>query len=158
MIEVAVTPDMLVSARDKAVEMGKLKNSITNGAGNIAGFIGEDIAQHILGGRLINTFHYDLLLKNGTRLDVKTKQTSVKPLPSYSCSIASLNIEQDCDYYCFVRVKNDFSVGWYLGVYEKQQYLKDAVFLKKGCVDESNGYVVKSDCYNLAISQLKDRP
>jgi hypothetical protein len=149
---------MLIEARDKAVEMGKLKNSILNGAGNIAGFIGEAIAQKVLGGQLINTYHYDLVLPNNTTLDVKTKQTSVKPLPSYSCSIASLNTEQFCNYYCFIRVKNDFSIGWYLGVYEKEQYFKDATFLKKGSVDESNGYVVKSDCFNLPISQLKELP
>lgn len=158
MIEVAITPTMLVEARDKAAEMGKLHNSITSGAGNIAGFIGEAIAQQVLGGKLDNTYDYDLVLNNGTKIDVKTKQTSVKPLDSYDCSIANLNTKQQCDYYAFVRVKNDFTVGWYLGVYEKQQYMLDAVFMKRGTIDPSNGYVVKSDCYNLKINQLKERP
>lgn len=158
MIEVVITADMLVSARDKAVEMGKLRNSILNGAGNIAGFIGESVAQQVLGGDIVNTMDYDLVLNDGLKLDVKTKQTSVKPLPTYSCSIAALNTKQNCDYYCFVRVKNDFSVGWYLGVYDKQQYFEDAVFLEKGTVDDSNGYVVKSDCYNIPISKLKETP
>lgn len=158
MIEVAITPTMLVEARDKAAEMGKLHNSITSGAGNIAGFIGEAIAQQVLGGKLDNTYDYDLVLDNGTKIDVKTKQTSVKPLDSYDCSIANLNTKQQCDYYAFVRVKNDFTVGWYLGVYEKQQYMLDAVFMKRGTIDPSNGYVVKSDCYNLKINQLKERP
>lgn len=158
MIEVAITPTMLVEARDKAAEMGKLRNSITSGAGNIAGFIGEAIAQQVLGGKLDNTYDYDLVLNNGTKIDVKTKQTSVKPLDSYDCSIANLNTKQQCDYYAFVRVKNDFTIGWYLGVYEKQQYMLDAVFMKRGTIDPSNGYVVKSDCYNLKINQLKERP
>ena len=158
MIEVVVTPTMLVEARDKAVEMGRLHNSIMNGAGNIAGFIGEAIAQQVLGGKLDNTYDYDLVLDNGKTVDVKTKQTSVKPLDTYDCSIAALNTKQKCDYYCFVRVKNNFSVGWYLGVYDKQQYMEDAVFMKKGQVDDSNGYTVKSDCYNLKISMLKEKP
>lgn len=158
MIEVVITSEMLVEARDKAAEMGKLRNSITSGAGNIAGFIGEAIAQQVLGGKLDNTYDYDLVLDNGTKIDVKTKQTSVKPLPTYDCSIANLNTKQQCDYYAFVRVKNDFTVGWYLGVYEKQQYMLDAVFMKRGTIDPSNGYVVKSDCYNLKINQLKERP
>ena len=149
---------MLVEARDKAAEMGKLRNSITSGAGNIAGFIGEAIAQQVLGGKLDNTYDYDLVLEDGTKIDVKTKQTSVKPLDSYDCSIANLNTKQQCDYYAFVRIKNDFTVGWYLGVYEKQQYMLDAVFMKRGTIDPSNGYVVKSDCYNLKINQLKERP
>lgn len=154
MIEVAITPTMLVEARDKAAEMGKLHNSITSGAGNIAGFIGEAIAQQVLGGKLDNTYDYDLVLDNGTKIDVKTKQTSVKPLDSYDCSIANLNTKQQCDYYAFVRVKNDFTVGWYLGVYSKELYMRDAVFMKKGTVDPSNGYVVKSDCWNLKINKL----
>lgn len=158
MIEIAVTPAMLVEARDKAVEMGRLHNSIMNGAGNIAGFIGEAIAQQVLGGKLDNTYEYDLVLDNGKTVDVKTKQTSVKPLETYDCSIAALNTKQKCDYYCFVRVKNDFSIGWYLGVYDKQQYMEDAVFMKKGDVDSSNGYVVRSDCYNLKIAVLKEKP
>ena len=156
MIEVVVTADMLVEARDKAAEMGKLRNSITSGAGNIAGFIGEAIAQQVLGGTLTNTYDYDLVLDDGIKVDVKTKQTSVKPLETYECSIANLNTTQKCDYYCFVRVKNDFTVGWYLGVYPKEQYMLDSVFMKRGTIDPSNGYVVKSDCWNLPIHQLKE--
>ena len=156
MIEVVVTADMLVEARDKAAEMGKLRNSIINGAGNIAGFIGEAIAQQVLGGTLTNTYDYDLVLDDGTKVDVKTKQTSVKPLDTYECSIANLNATQRCDHYVFVRVKNDFTVGWYLGSYPKDQYMKDAVFMKRGTIDPGNGYVVKSDCWNLPIHQLKE--
>jgi hypothetical protein len=155
-IEVAVSAAMLVEARDKAAEMGRLYNSIIRGAGNIAGFIGEAIAQQVLGGKLNNTYDYDLVLPDGKTIDVKTKQTSVKPLVTYECSIAALNTTQECDYYAFVRVKNDFTVGWYLGVYDKKQYMEDAVFMKKGTVDPSNGYTVKSDCYNLKISELKE--
>jgi hypothetical protein len=158
MIEVVISPAMLVEARDKAAEMGQLRNSIIRGAGNIAGFIGEAIAQQVLGGKLCNTYDYDLVLDDGTKVDVKTKQTGYVPLPSYDCSIAALNTKQDCNYYAFVRVKNDFSIGWYLGVYNKDQYMKDAVFMQKGTIDPSNGYTVKSDCYNIKIDKLKDKP
>ena len=170
MIEVTISATMLVEARDKAAEMGRLRNSIINGAGNIAGFIGEAIAQQVLGGELSNTYDYDLVVPSGKifdqtsnsfrqtlfTIDVKTKQTSVKPLETYECSIAALNTTQECDYYAFVRVKNDFTVGWYLGMYDKKQYMEDATFMKKGTVDASNGYTVKSDCYNLKISELKE--
>ena len=158
MIEVKVTDEMLLSARDKAAEMGRLHNSITRGTGNIAGFIGEEIAQVVLGGKLDNTYDYDLVLDDGRTVDVKTKQTSVVPLETYDCSIAAFNTKQDCNYYCFVRVKNDYTVGWYLGVYGKEAYMKEAVFMKKGDLDPSNGYVVRSDCYNLKIHQLKEKP
>ena len=156
MIEVEITGDMLVTARDKAAEMGRLHNSITRGSGNIAGFLGEAIGQIVMGGVLDNTYDHDLVLEDGTKVDVKTKQTSVKPLPEYDCSIANLNTKQACDYYAFVRVKNDFTKGWYLGVYKKEDYIKDATFMEKGQVDPSNKYVVKSACYNIKISALKE--
>ena len=40
MIEVELTPDMLSRAKKKAKEMGQLRNSITKGDGNVAGFLG----------------------------------------------------------------------------------------------------------------------
>lgn len=158
MVEVKVTDEMLLSARDKAAEMGTLNNSILRGSGSIAGFIGEEIAKVVLGGNLNNTYDYDLILDNGKTVDVKTKQTSVVPLETYDCSIAAFNTKQDCDYYCFVRVKNDYTIGWYLGVYNKEEYMKEATFMKKGDIDPSNGYVVRSDCYNIKINQLKEKP
>ena len=155
MIEVQITADMLIKARAKAVEMGKLHNSILRGKGNMSGFIGEQIALQVLDGTWENTYNYDMKVGD-TRIDVKTKQTSVKPLPHYECSIAAFNTKQDCDGYAFVRVLNDFSIGWFLGVLTKQDYFDKATFLKKGDVDPSNNYTVKADCYNVRIDELGD--
>lgn len=154
MIEINIDGPMLLEARDKAAAMGRLHNSFTNGGGNIAGFLGEAIAQKVLGGVLDNTYDYDLVMADGTKVDVKTKTTSVAPLLTYECSVAALNTSQDCDFYCFVRVKKDLTVGWFLGLYSKKDYVQDAVFLKKGTIDPSNGYSVKSDCWNLPIHRL----
>ena len=155
MIEVKITDEMLIKAREKTVEMGKLYNSILRGKGNMSGFIGEQLALKVLGGAWENTYDYDLKV-NDIRIDVKTKQTSVKPLPHYECSIAAFNTKQDCDGYAFVRVLNDFSVGWFLGVLTKQDYFDKATFLKKGEVAPSNNYTVKADCYNVRIDELGD--
>tara|TARA_Y100000114_G_C11609540_1_gene254414 strand:- start:181 stop:657 length:477 start_codon:yes stop_codon:yes gene_type:complete len=156
MIEVKVTNDMFLTAREKAVEVGKLNNSILNGGGNLAGFIGEQVVLNVLGGEWVNTYQYDLII-NGFKVDVKTKQTSVKPLPHYECSIAEVNSTQECDYYAFTRVKKDFSISWYLGVMPKNQYFQKAKFLKKGDVDPANNYTVRASCYNLAIEDLEER-
>ena len=48
MIEVEITEKMKQRAWRKAREMGKLKNSITKGDGNIAGFLGEEGANQII--------------------------------------------------------------------------------------------------------------
>ena len=50
MIEVKITPQMKKRAWDKARKMGKLRNSITRGQGNIAGFLGEEIANAFIKG------------------------------------------------------------------------------------------------------------
>lgn len=155
MIEVQVTDEQLIEARKQAVEMGKLHNSITRGQGNVAGFVGEIITAEILNGVQDNTFDYDIFLpKTGKTVDVKTKRTSVAPLPHYECSVAKLNTNQNCDFYAFVRVKNDYSTAWFLGMVPKVMYYEMAVFRKKGDLDPDNGYIVKSDCYNLPIKDL----
>ena len=154
MIEINITDDMLIKARAKSVEMGKIHNSILRGRGNMSGFLGEQIALNVLGGRWENTFDYDLVVDN-LKVDVKTKQTSVMPLPHYECSIAKLNTKQKCDAYAFVRILNDFSKGWFLGVLTKTEYYDKATFLTKGDVDPSNNYTVKADCYNVRIDELQ---
>lgn len=157
MVEIDVTSDMLVKAHAKSKEMGILHNSITQGDGNLVGFIGELIAQQILGGENKNTYDYDLILDGGKTVDVKTKKTGYVPLPDYDCSVAAFNTKQACDYYAFVRVKNDLSKGWFLGVYPKTDYFKNARFLKKGQLDPANNYTVKADCYNMFIKDLQDK-
>jgi len=156
MIKVNITEQMLNDATFKAVSLGNLNNSILKGDGNIVGFLGEQLALSVLGGQEKNTYDYDIVTDSGVKVDVKTKKTTVEPREYYDCSVAAFNIKQKCSYYCFVRVKYDYSCGWVLGVYPKDEYYKDAVFLKKGDIDPSNNYTVKADCYNLKISKLKD--
>lgn len=154
MHQIEVTADQLLQSRDMAVQMGRLHNSITRGQGNIAGFIGEILVRDLFKGRHENTYDYDLVLPDGATVDVKTKRTSVAPKDHYECSIAALNTKQACDFYAFMRVKNDYSVAWFLGIIPKDEYFDLATFRKKGEVDPDNGYVVKSDCYNLSIAEL----
>jgi hypothetical protein len=154
MKEVIVTQKMLIDARKKAEEMGAIRNSILNGGGNLAGFVGEFIAQKVMGGKIQNTFEYDLVLDDGTKVDVKSKQTAVVPKDYYDCSVSAFSKKQDCDRYAFVRVKKDLTVGWFLGTETSENYFKKARFLKKGEKDGDNGFTVRGDCYNLKISEL----
>ena len=155
MIQVEITDEMLLAAREKATEMGELNNSILKGQGSLAGFVGEQVVMKILGGKWENTYDYDINVDN-VRIEVKTKQTTVQPLPHYECSVAAFNIKQNCDAYAFVRVLKDFSVGWFLGVMKKDEFFQKAKKLKKGEVDPSNNFTVRADCYNLRIDELGD--
>lgn len=158
MIEAKITEFHIKDARALAKELGQLKNSITSGEGNLAGFIGEVIVADITGASHRNTYDYDLILPSGKSVDVKTKRTNYPPKDNYDCSVAAFNTKQKCDYYAFVRVKNDLSVAWVLGFYEKSLYFKDAKFYKKGDYDPDNKFTFKADCYNIKISNLMGCP
>lgn len=157
MIEVEITESMKRKAWRKAREMGKLKNSITKGAGNIAAFLGEEVANFVINGSINNTYDYDIVDANGITYDVKTKRCTSAPKPEYECSVANFNTKQNCDRYVFVRIENingKWGRAWVLGYLPKEEYYQKAKKLIKGQRDGSNFFKVKSDCYNLAISEL----
>ena len=56
MKEIDVTSGQLIRARQKAIDMGRLANSITNGAGNLAGFIGEIVVADEINAKQDNTY------------------------------------------------------------------------------------------------------
>lgn len=157
MIEIDITEEMVNNAVERANDIGHLNNSITAGQGNLAAIIGEDIVKDYIGGKIDNTYDYDVV-KDDILYDVKTKRCTSKPRDYYECSVAAFNTKQKCHKYIFVRVlytNNEYTKAWILGEYDKEQYFKDAKFLKKGQIDGDNGFRVKADCYNIAISELK---
>jgi len=156
MIEVEITDEMKKRAWAKARQMGEINNSITHGDGNIAGFIGEEVANSVIGGIVNNTYDYDII-KDDITYDVKTKRCTSAPKDFYECSVAAYNTKQKCDRYVFVRleyVNKRWGRAWVLGWMDKKKYFKKAVKLKKGDIDESNGFVVKANCHNMKIKDL----
>ena len=157
MIEVKITEEMKKKAWRKAREMGEINNSITKGDGNIAGFLGEEVANSIIDGDVTNTYDYDII-KDGRKFDIKTKRCTGEPKSYYDCSVAAFNTRQKCDEYVFVRIENikgKWGRAWILGYYPKDEYFKDARFLKKGQKDGNNNFTVKADCYNMEIIKEK---
>lgn len=155
MIEMKITKAMKERAAKKAQEMGSLNNSITKGEGNLAGFIGEEIANKLIKGKIKNTYDYDIV--SDYTYDVKTKRCTSAPKPYYECSVAAYNIKQRCDRYVFVRVECIDDVctrAWILGWIDKKEYFDKADRLVKGQVDPRNNFTVKADCFNLRIDQL----
>lgn len=161
MIEVQITDEMKKQAWAKARALGKLNNSITRGGGNIAGMLGELVANSIIGGEITNTYEYDIVYNTKSKqltYDVKTKRCTSEPKPHYECSIAAYNTKQQCDRYAFVRIENingKWGRAWLLGWLPKEDYFEKAVKLNRGDRDPSNGFLVKADCYNVAIQDLK---
>ena len=158
MIEIKITPQMKKRAWAKARQMGKLRNSITRGKGNIAGFLGEEVANALIKGTISNTYDYDILYKN-IKYDVKTKRCTSPPKPFYECSVAAYNTKQKCDRYIFVRIEwvnGKWGRAWVLGWLDHKEYFNNAENLNRGDIDRSNGYMVKADCYNVPINKLRN--
>ena len=154
MIEINIKDEHVHKAKIKSKEMGVINNSIRQGKGNLCGFVGEAVMEDYFKASEANTYDYDIILSNGKKVDVKTKQTKVKPRDYYDCSIANFNTRQNCDYYAFVRVNNELTKAWFLGLVDKKDYLEKSRFLKKGDVDGDNRFVVRADCHNLSIEQV----
>ena len=152
-IEIPISGDYMSRAREKASQMGILQGSITGGSRNVLGAIGEVVVADSIKAKEVNTYHYDLV-KDGVRIDVKTKRCTSKPYPNYDCSVAFHGTKQDCDAYVFVRVLDDLSKAWILGGMSKEDFYDKATLYRKGDIDTDNGYTFKADCYNIRIDRL----
>ena len=113
--QISITNKQIEKAKNLSEELGKLKNSITDGGHNIYGFLGELIVAEYLNTEQKNTYDYDMKLPSGLTIDVKTKRCTSTPSPNYECSIAAYNTKQKCDVYVFTRILDNMKVGWILG-------------------------------------------
>ena len=156
MVEVIVKQQWKRAALKEAEELGALRQSITGGAGNLAGFVGERVVADYLGVEKENTYQYDLITKKAKTYEVKTKRCKFKPLPNYTVSVCALNTNQKCDAYIFVRVNNDIKIAWIVGYMPKDDFYKKAKFCKKGDTDPDSdfGWRFKEDCFNMYIKDL----
>lgn len=138
--------------------MGTLKNSITDGDGNMAAFVGEAVvAEYLTAGNGCtvewnNTYDYDIT-SDGVKIDVKTKRRNVPPLPHYDCQVPELNTTQKCDCYVFVSISYDNKTAWILGFMPKNEFYARAKFRAKGSYD--GAWQVKSSCYYVPVSVLR---
>lgn len=154
MVEVNISENQIKRAKE-LYPFGNLNGSITEGKGNIFGAMGEIVVFDYFkkyNPVFKSTYNYDMIIQ-GLKIDVKTKRTTVTPLPHYLCSISDFNTEQDCDYYFFLRVSEHMNVAYILGYMKKEEFFKKAFFVRKGDRDV-NGFIFKDDCYNLKISDL----
>jgi len=163
---------MIDEAVKKAEELGSINNSITSGRGNLAGYLAEIALTKYLGCKNISCdkgrdkYDYDLI-KDGRKIDVKTKRRTVDPKPFFEVSIAGTSKHQKTDTYAFISItfKEKRGMGskaqyygvesiWLCGFMSKEDYFDKAIFWKKGVVDPSNGFKVHADMYNMPISSL----
>jgi hypothetical protein len=161
MIKIIPTQEQISRAQE-LFDFRALKNSITQGDGNLAGALGEIIVCDHYQAEQKNTYDYDLVMRNHdgeeTTVDVKTKRISpkLKPSPNWFATVAASNTSQNCDYYCFVGVATDFSTAYIYGFYPKEEFYEKSIFGKKGDVDPYGDgiFTFRADCYNLFLKDL----
>lgn len=98
------------------------------------------------------SFEHDLMIL-GQRIEVKTKKCSSMPRSDYLCSVAKSSAFQKPDFYCFVRIMDDLSLGWILGFISHTRFYELAFYKRAGEPDK-NGWSFKQDCFNIEASAL----
>jgi|TARA_R110000824_G_scaffold17005_4_gene69714 hypothetical protein len=172
MIRLNVTKEMIDSARAKANALGSINNSILKGAGNVAGYLGEEVvasyvkAEVVSNNRGLEKYNHDLLLSGGCRIEVKTKRRTVSPRGYYDVSVARTSKHQQPDTYAFVSLefervthshpKKYYGLinAWLCGFMPANEYWKRAKLWKSGQIDKTNNFKTHVDMYNLAIEDL----
>ena len=176
-IKLDYTNEMIERAYKKAGELGVLRGSSTEGAGNFAGYLGEEAVANYLGVRVSSCddgdakFHYDMIWK-GQKLDAKTKKRGYGvPRLSFDGSIETFNTKQKCDSYIFASIsyknKNyykpyenprdehkDILAIHLCGIINKDEYYSKATFYKEGTIDPTNGFEFRKDRYNVLYSEM----
>jgi len=148
-------------ARSEAKTMGVLYKSITRGAGNEVGMMGEILVQELIKGERVGKTMpaYDIVLPNGVTVDVKTTKAAAVPEPHYVARIYGNEGNKEklcskCNVYYFVRCNQQLTLATVIGWMPAREFMERAVFLPKGNVDPSDGKLSFADEFTLPISEL----
>lgn len=148
-------------ARAEAKKMGVLYKSITRGAGNEVGMMGEILVQEAIGGERVgaSTPAYDIVLPNKITIDVKTTKAASVPEPHYVARVYGSEANKEklcgkCDVYYFVRCNQQMTMATIVGWMPSREFIERATFLPKGNVDPSDGKLSFADEFTLPISEL----
>ena len=156
-IEFNIPDWMYAEAISRSNKLKVLNNSITNGEGNVAGYIGQLAFIQLFDGSHADTYDYDVIHPELGKVEVKTKRQNVNYVNlNFEGSIADYNPNQDYNHVAFFRVNIDQKKGWFCGFTTKEGFDKVSRNMCKGKVDKesSNNFEVKANCRNIYYSQL----
>ena len=173
MIAIPHTDDMVYKALDRAKKMGTIKNSITKGEGNVAGFLGEEAFCSYTGASIVmdkNMYDYDVILDD-IKIEIKTKRRTVTPKSHYDVSVANTSKHQKPDEYVFLslefsnakvktngqKIYEGLKSIWLLGSKDSKEYFEQATKWNTGDIDTSNKFVTLTDMWNLPSSRLDNK-
>ena len=161
-VEVKFTDDMVARAKVKADNLGKLRRSIRGGKGNTIGYLGEEIVAHYMKADIISNdegtekYNYDLV-KDGKKIEVKSKERTVPPKGFFDASVAETSRHQKTDIYVFTSIQCNGGKpvrAWICGQKDAKEYFEQARFYAKGDIDPSNNFEVLTDMHNMPYKDL----
>lgn len=160
MIEIEITPEQLERAK-KLYDFTALRGSITVGAANLTGALGEVIVADYFKAKGYTVeekanFDYDLII-NGFTVDVKTIKTKSTPSPNFIAQVQAFNTKQKTNYYFFCYLLADYSKVFIAGYLKKEQFFKVAKFFPAGSdnpLSYNKSFRFKADSYLAYIKDL----
>ena len=164
---------MVTRAQKKAKSLGRIRNSILRGGGNAAGYLGEEAVASYIGAEITSCnkgsdkYDYDIIARDGRRVEIKTKRRTVYPQEHFDVSVAKTSVHQRPDLYIFVsiefakvtmengrRVYRNIKSICILGQAEPEDFFARAKIWREGDIDGRNGFRTHVDMYNLPISEI----
>ena len=139
-------------------------------AANQVGFLGEALVTDFLTNysisfKSVNLTTHDLELSSGQKIEIKTKDRTVRPKNDFDCTLPLYNhSHQQPDYYIFVSLIRSkdydnrslfrFTEGWILGAASPELMKTKGKVWRSGQTDFSNGTKFWTDCLNISIKDL----
>lgn len=139
------------------VDFSRSKKNIRNSGSGLIGSVGEVVSFDFYKSKGVDVKFdsakdHDLII-NGYSVEIKTKATNSVPKDNYLCGVPCISSHQQPDYYFFLRVNFSLKECYLLGWISKSDFVKKSFKKEKGEKDV-NGWVFKTDCNNIMISQL----
>lgn len=155
MIKLLVPKSVVDEAKKYSRFVGEIRGSITQGDGNICGFISKKMVATYLNVPLSIEVGKPNIIYGGKRIGIHGTRTSVSPQPFHSCNITDSNFRNLVfDGYIFARVSYENDKMWIVGCCTREDLSQKSKFLRAGDPEGDNGYRTRVDCHNIKISSL----
>ena len=155
MVIIHPTKEQVKEAKAAAKKMGVIWGSVTRGAGNVTGMLGEIVCRDYLKAEHVGqkVYSHDLEL-DGYTIDVKSKRCSSAPLPDYAASVLAKDgkLAVKADRLLFTRVLDDLSTVYITGWLTKLQFKRRSTLTLAGT--REGGFLHWADSFNVPISRL----
>jgi len=165
MINIAIKDEIVFHCRNvlKKTNFGKRGVADGDASEQLRGIVGQSVVQNLLGLPLVQNSNgfdggIDFTYKDKT-YDVKTMGRNCAPKPYYVNNLIGLQDKYKVDRYIFCSLNRNSMILTICGWIDKNDFLKQASFYKKGTVrtrSDNTSFETKADLYELENKKLND--